>query len=78
MKCDSISQSYWGLNLTIFANLVQLTRDIFRAFKTSFSLKSRSKLVERSLFAITDLLDSNPRLKRAKVTALPLSQMEGT
>ena len=29
--CDHFSQSYRGLKIAIFANLGQLTRDIFRA-----------------------------------------------
>ena len=50
--CDYFSYSYEGLKIAILAiltNLGQLTRDLIR-------LRNRSKLVERSLFAIIDLL----------------------
>ena len=49
----------WGFKIAIFANLGQLTRDTFRAInaRRRFNpLRNRSKLVERSLFAIIHLL----------------------
>ena len=54
--CDHFSQSYEGLKVAILTNLGQLTRDFFLAINDLIRLRNRSKLVERSLFAIIDLL----------------------
>ena len=44
-----------GLKIAILANLGQLTRD-YSVSRYLIRLRNRSKLVERSLFALIDLL----------------------
>ena len=56
--CDLFSQSDGGIEVAILANLGQLTRDTFRTINACnlIRLRNRSKLIERSLYVIVDLL----------------------